>query len=205
MPSSALLQPASTLRSPGFSDNRPGRAAGRRKPRNPPGTHSPQRAQLPDHGHGSSPAPRTHPPGSRDASRSQQAPHCDDRPHRWPQPEATAPDPPLSLGASAGFDQDAGHSDLGILCAMSPPATPIVGRFLGIGQSRGWGRPESDMRLRTCLGTFRSCPPCQISVRTRISPRSNPHSCSWTTSSRAGPRAPCRYPSRMAGKIMSPA
>jgi len=28
MPSSALLQPASTLRSPGFSDNRPARAAG---------------------------------------------------------------------------------------------------------------------------------------------------------------------------------
>ena len=34
-----------------------------------------------------------------------------------------------------------------------------------------------------CLGTFRSCPPCQISVRTRISLRSNPQFCSWTASS----------------------
>jgi hemolysin III len=44
MPSYAPLQPASTLRSPGFSDNRPGRAAGRRKPPNPPGSGAALRA-----------------------------------------------------------------------------------------------------------------------------------------------------------------
>ncbi len=44
MPSSAPLQPASTPRSPGFSDNRPGRAAGRGKPPDPPGSGAAPRA-----------------------------------------------------------------------------------------------------------------------------------------------------------------